>query len=187
MPMIGSIAALTIAALLGVSSEGSSLASQSSLVTDRIYWNTTLSDFAIISVCIDTAAMAAVDGDLIRAARVLGYGEKYADRLTAALHQIPAGWRNRVEAHLTRAKVAFAAADNALRFYLAHGKVTDLKAAQGDESRASAELVAATTEAQRGYASAGGNPADLETVSQAMRRANATLAATMGDTDTDDQ
>jgi hypothetical protein len=181
------LSALTVVMLLGASSGQSSPQPLPRLVAQRVYWNATLSDFAMISVCIDTAAMAAVDGDLIRAARALAYGEKYIGRVTAAVHEIPPNWRSRVGPHLSQATLAFAAAASTLRLYLAHGRVTDLKTAQTDQARAAAELVAGTGEAKTAYASMGGDPGDLQSVPHAMQDANAAFASAMGDTDTDDQ
>jgi hypothetical protein len=181
------LTALTIVTLLGASSAQPSSQPPPLLVTHRVYWNTTLGDFALISVCTDTAAMAAVDGDLIRAARALAYGEKFVDRVTAALHRIPSDWRNSVGTHLSDASLALSAAGYALRLYLAHGRVADLRTAQDDEARASAELGAATGEAKTAYATMGGDAGDLESLPHAMQSANAAFASAMGDTDTDDQ
>jgi hypothetical protein len=179
------LTALTIAILPAASSAQANTPAQ--LADHRVYWNTTLSDFAMVSVSTDTAAMAAVDGDLIRAARALAYGDKFLNRAAAALHQIPADWRGNVAPHLSQATRALTAAGNAMRLFLAHGRVADLKAAQTDEARASAELATATSEAKAAYTAIGGDAAALESMPHAMQNANAALASAMGDTDTDDQ
>jgi hypothetical protein len=172
--------AAALVAVLG-SSAGTPLA------THRVFWNQTLADLAMVSVCINTAAMASVDGDLIRAAQVLGRQQKFADSAAQSLRGVPADWRGAVGAGLSRAALELGAAGSALRVYLAHGKVADLKTAQSDQAKAAAELVAAGSEAKSAYAAMGGNASDLETVPHALQNATVALASAMGDTDTDDQ
>jgi len=175
---------LAIVVLLGTSAGQST---QQPLAAYRVFWNTTLSDFAMISVCANAAEMAAVDGDLIRAARVLAYGQQSANAASGALHRIPPEWHDRLRLPLAQAMNAFNAANNALRVYFAHGKVADLKAAQSDLAQASGALVNATAAAKAGYSAIGGHAGDLENLPHATQSANAALAAAMGDTDTDDQ
>ncbi len=157
------------------------------LATYRGFWNATLGDLAMVWVCTDTAAMAAVDGDLVRAARVLAYGQKSTDSATNALaHGIPTDWYGSIGVPLSQAAHALSGADGNLRAYLAHGKIADLKAAQSGQAQASAELAAITADARASYAGMGGNANDLVTLSQAIQSANTALASAMGDTDTDD-
>ncbi len=187
MPIFRSLGALAIAALVGVSPGQTNSPPPQALAAYRAYWNATLTDFAMISVCAGTAAMAAVDGDLARAARVLAYGRKFADRVNGALGRVPPDWRERVAPHLSQAALALTANGSALRLYLAHGRVGDLKTAQNAQARAAAELVAAATQAKAAYAAMGGKASDLESVPYATQIANAALASAMGDTDTDSQ
>jgi hypothetical protein len=178
------LTSLAMVILLGASS---GQPSSQSLSAHRVYWNTAIGDFAMISLCANTAAMATVDGDLIRAARVLAYGQKSVAGVTEAVRNVPPDWRERVGPYLSQAALALTAAGDALRRYLAHGKVADLKSMQSDQARAASDLLAAAGEAKTSYAAMGGNPNDLETLPHAMQSANAALASAMGDTDTDDQ
>ncbi|MGA9272424.1 MAG: hypothetical protein WBV67_02965 [Candidatus Cybelea sp.] len=181
------LSALAVVVLLGASSANSNSQPPQAIAAHRLFWNTTLNDFTMFSVCAETTGMAVVDGDLVRAARVLAYGQKSLDRGTDALHRMPPDWRDRVGPRLSRAALALAAIGNALHVYMAHGKVSDLKAAQNDQARAEAELVAAADEAKTSYTAMGGKASDLENVPHATQSANAALASAMGDTDTDDQ
>lgn len=184
MPVSRFFSAFTVVTLLGAVSGQPNV---QLLSTHRVYWNTILSDFAMISVSADTAAMAAVDGDRDRADRALAYGRKFADILSDTLRSMPPDWRERIGPQLSQAALALTAGGNALRLYLAHRKTGDLKSAQHDQAQAALALVAATSEAKASYAAMGGKSNDLESLAHATQTANAALSSAMGDTDTDDQ
>jgi len=92
----------------------SETASSQTLVVHRRFWNQTLNDFANASVATNMAAMAAVDGDLIRSARLLAYAQKFAVSIAAAERdRLPSDWRDRAGTHLSKASVALGAAADA--------------------------------------------------------------------------
>jgi hypothetical protein len=173
---------------LSIPAFSSAAPASSAIVEHRVFWNRTINDLAMVAVCTDTAGMATFDGDLIRAARLLGDAQRFANGAATAMHaQMPGDWHDSVGTHLARAQSALAVAGIAVRRYLARSKVADLKAAQSAQSRATVELAAASAAAKSAYVAIGGNPHDLETVGHALQGASNTLTTTMDDTDTDDQ
>jgi hypothetical protein len=142
----------------------------------------------MISVGSNYAAMAAVDGDRVRASRILTYSQKFAQSANSEIDGVPHDWNNPdIGGRLRAAALTLSNATRSLRSYLDHGKASELTAAQNSQAQAAFDLVVATSSARKSYKSMGGKPSDLETLQSGTRSAIATFDSMMGAGTDDDQ
>ncbi len=185
--------ALIVLALAGLAScsaqnSGASAGTHISRAQYRNFWNETLGNLAVITVGSNYAAMAAVDGDSVRASHILEHSQKFVESARSETAGVPRDWNTRdIGGRLRRAELALSNATLGLRNYLDHGKAYDLAAAQNNQAQAAFDLMAATSSARKSYKGMGGKPSDLETLQSKAQSAIAGFDSMMGASTDDDQ